>query len=443
MKKLFLSIAVGCIAGAAAASPLFEDDGNDKYVSPYFNYLPPTYLDDVYVDEGWGSNWFISAQGGFSAFLGTPSGCGDVFNRTKPLLNVSIGKWLNPKIGGRLSFQGLSLMDAEGKSRDYQNYHADFLYNASSHFRGDMEALPKWDCIPYAGVGFISNSYTENKHFAFSYGIIGRYRMATRWHVSAELGMTTTFQDFDGLGKRNRVGDHLLQASIGLTATLGKLGWKRVIDSMPYIYQNDQMLNFILSEEKEKRRVQSVHEEKAPIAGNDTSRNAYPRNNYSGLNALRQRLQYRNQGMADVSGNEEGMIEPSMMQVDKDTLGFVVRYLKSIQESENHTGKPIFFYFHLNSTQLVPESQTINVAEIANMIKEHDLSATIVGAADSKTGRSELNKELGLKRANFISELLRQHGVEKERITLQNAGGIDLYRPFTANRNVKLTIYQK
>ena len=47
--------------------------------------LKPTYLKNVSEAANWGSNWFIEAKGGASAFLGSPIGCGDVFDRTMPV----------------------------------------------------------------------------------------------------------------------------------------------------------------------------------------------------------------------------------------------------------------------------------------------------------------------------------------------------------------------
>ncbi|MBQ6750823.1 MAG: OmpA family protein [Bacteroidaceae bacterium] len=434
MKRLMMTLAAGFIAGTIVASPLQEGDGDYKPISPYFNYLPPTYLDDVYADGGWKSNWFISVQGGFSAFLGTPIGHGDFFDRTKILLNASVGKWITPTIGGRIYFQGMKLMDADMVSREYQNYHADFLYNITSHYRNDESALPKWDCIPYVGVGLINNSHTKNHPFAFSYGIIGRYRVAKRWHITSEIGCTTTFQDFDGNGNKDRFGDNLLQASIGLSATLGKVGWRRVIDPRPYIYQNDQMLHYINSEKEiayNKRR-----EAKKRSTESDSIRSGKPRNNYSGLNSLRQRMKLREQWSTELG---EYNYDNNITKVS------VMDSVEVNKQSDNECldGEPIFFYFDINSTRLTPESRKIDIKEIANRIKERQLYVKIVGAADSKTGRARVNKKLGMRRAKYISSLLKDYGVDEERITIFNAGGINRYKPYTANRNVKLTIYTK
>ena len=118
MKKTMILMAACLVAGTAAAQ-------------------------DSPVDD-WGVNWFLSAKGGVSAFIGKPVGHGDLFDREKPLLNVSVGKWFTPHVAGRLAFQGLQLKDANMVSCNYQNLRVDFLYNLTAHSGG----MQKWDIIP-------------------------------------------------------------------------------------------------------------------------------------------------------------------------------------------------------------------------------------------------------------------------------------------------------
>ena len=63
----------------------------------------------------WGKNWFIEVKGGASAFLGSPIGCGDVFDRLTPALQVGLGKWFTPAVGGRVAYQGMSFKNGEFK----------------------------------------------------------------------------------------------------------------------------------------------------------------------------------------------------------------------------------------------------------------------------------------------------------------------------------------
>ena len=60
----------------------------------------PVYLDDVAGNLSFTSNWFLSVQGGMSAFIGKPVGCGDLFDRTKPMLSIGLGKWLIARQSG-------------------------------------------------------------------------------------------------------------------------------------------------------------------------------------------------------------------------------------------------------------------------------------------------------------------------------------------------------
>ena len=54
-----------------------------------------------------------------------------------------------------------------------------------------------------------------------------------------ELSGTTTFQDFDGYGKANHLGDHMLSLTAGFSFNIGKVGWKRAVDTRPYERHNE------------------------------------------------------------------------------------------------------------------------------------------------------------------------------------------------------------
>ena len=108
-KILFLSAL--CLSAmtvkASDANP--ASDSIVKQVSvtseQYLQTLKPTYLMNVSEAANWGRNWFIELKGGASAFLGSPIGCGDVFDRLSPALQVGLGKWFTPAVGGRVAYQ--------------------------------------------------------------------------------------------------------------------------------------------------------------------------------------------------------------------------------------------------------------------------------------------------------------------------------------------------
>lgn len=55
----------------------------------------------------------------------------------------------------------------------------------------------------------------------------------------------TTFQDFDGYGKANRPGDHMLSLTAGFSFHIGKVGWKRAIDPSPYVRRDQWLVDYV------------------------------------------------------------------------------------------------------------------------------------------------------------------------------------------------------
>ena len=459
MKKKVLLLAV--IGLAMTSLPvLAQSEGLEVIVEECeLQPLSPTFLDGVQENTGWHSNWFVTVQGGVSAFLGNPIGHEDFFGRTLPVFNAAVGKWVTPQFGARISFQGFKLNDWQIEKRSFQNLHADFLYNISSHFRNDREALPQWDVIPYVGLGIIRNSFTHQKPFALSAGVSVRYRLATRLHLTGELGATNTFQDFDGAGASNKFGDWLTHASLGLTFTIGKVGWKRVVDAKPYMSQNDILINYVgqlketnnrlarqhgkdedaLNEMKKILEIEGLLNKYKLINDDNGSQitKSFPKNDYSGLNSLRARIRNRSW-----NGDKENY-KPLVNEDFNDTGD---QGIKELIENEAKQGKvavgaPIFFFFKINTNKLTEESQVVNIKEIAKVAKKHNLYCKIIGAADSQTGNPQQNEMLSAKRADYIASMLRQLGVADDHISSQMVGGIDKYEPVQANRHTRVILF--
>ena len=400
-----------CLAAMTASAQTARQSSDSLYIQKSYSQeqmlmpVNPTYLKHVSEAANWGRNWFIEAKGGASAFLGTPIGCGDVFDRVTPLLQIGVGKWFTPAIGGRIGFQGLSFKNAEFHTMKYQFVHADFLYNITSGIRQNESGIPLWDVIPFVGVGMIHNSDWINNctcqggssgshPFAFTYGVEARYRISDRVHLVGEVSGMLTARNFDGIGTSTKFGDNMISVSAGLSFTIGKTGWKRVVDATPYIEQNLALQDYIAY-----MRDKNAHLEKR-LAGNDDGKTVYPKNSYSGLNSLRARLSMNGNG----------------------------NHLKV------SIGVPIYFFFKLNTDKLVDKSQLVNLDDIAKMAKQENLKIKISGAADSATGTQSGNQDLGKRRAKFIAKALIKRGVDKSQIKAYNLGGIDKYAANEANR---------
>ena len=430
-----------CLAAMTASAQTARQSSDSLYIQKSYSQeqmlmpVNPTYLKNVSEAANWGRNWFIEAKGGASAFLGTPIGCGDVFDRVTPLLQIGVGKWFTPAIGGRIGFQGLSFKNAEFHMMKYQFVHADFLYNITSGIRQNESGIPLWDVIPFVGVGMIHNSDWINgctcqggssgsRPFACTYGVEARYRISDRVHLVGEVSGMLTARNFDGIGILTKFGDNMISVSAGLSFTIGKTGWKRVVDATPYIEQNLALQDYIAY-----MRDRNAHLEKR-LAGNSDGKTVYPKNSYSGLNSLRARLSMSGKGGRngiDSIGGRNGNDLDNANGHRSDSIALSDHFKVGV-------GVPVYFFFKLNSDKLVDESQLVNLDDIAKIAKEENLSIQISGAADNATGTQSGNHDLGKRRAKYIAKALVKRGVDKCQVKDYNYGGIDKYKANEANR---------
>lgn len=431
--------------------------------------LEPAYLKDAVEISPWRGNWFVDVSGGVSAFVGSPLGCGDIFDRMKPALSVSVGKWFTPAIGTRIVFQGLQFKDALLESRDFQHLHADLMWNVMPGISRTKEDF-RWDLVPYVGLGILHNDETGRHPFAVSYGVQGRCRLTDRLHLTAELGCATTFKDFDGMGAGNRWGDRLLSLTAGFSYTIGKKGWKRVVDAAPYIERNERLIGYARSLRNENERLRQKNSNTTRIIaelekilkleglldkyadrlssikesnGKETA-GGYPKNDYSGLNSLRARLR-------DAQADKDKHKADTIFIHGKDTvyrtydMDSTYRSGGSFQSNDfivstlpvdgRYIGPPIYFFFVLDTDRLTDPSQLVNLDGIARIAKKHGLHVQIIGAADSATGNDTINNGLSQRRAAYIAGQLQLRSVDANRIETVSAGGIDKYKPTEANRN--------
>lgn len=424
MKKKILLLSMLAISGMSVNAQHVDsqtDSIHEDFVQVdevLLRPLQPTYLSRSKDGFGWNSNWFVEAKGGCTAFLGNPVGCGDLFDRTSPVLQIGIGKWFNPSIGGRIEFQGMKFKNANRQMMSYQSVHADFMYNITGTLGQNDEGISRWDLVPFAGVGIIRNAdwrngclcpgvMSNNNPFAIDYGIQVGYRLTDRLHLIAEISGLTTTRSFDAVGTSARFGDTMLNLSAGLSVTIGKTGWKRTVDARPYVRQNDYLLERCRMLETQLDQCKNKNEENASLSKNY-------RNDYRGLNSLRFRM-----SAEGANYDEEANADSSLESNPKESITI---------------GVPVFFYFKLNSNHLVDESQLSNLDEIAKLAISESLNISISGSADNATGNERVNQKLSKSRAQYIGQELVSRGVSREKILAVSRGGIDEYTPIEANR---------
>ena len=479
MKKKIVIMSMLCLALTASASGQ-SNEVDSSYMEPVITSdvmlqsLQPTYLRNVSEGSGWDRNWFLEVKGGTSAFLGSPVGCGDLFDRLTPALQVGVGKWFTPAVGGRIEFQGCQFKNAEFATMKYQFIHADFMYNLTAFIRQNELGLSRWDVIPFLGIGMVHNSDWSsgnrsgtNHPFAFAYGLEARYRITNRLHLLAELSGMTTMKNFDAIGSSSRFGDNMLTLSAGLSVSIGKVGHKRIIDAKPYMSQNEWLLDYANGLSSRNRYLtKRVHEDELCMTeyrkileieglldlykdrltdkGHTKIKSLYPKNDYSGLNSLRARLANRGwdgnpntmpRAMQKRNGMEDTEDIYSLDSLFNNSGVTDNAYLSAMLNGQEYIGAPIYFFFHLGTDVLTEKNQVMNLDEIARVANKHGLQVKVIGAADSATGTESINDNLSRQRAEYIRRLLLDRGVDDSRVYTIYAGGIDKYSPAEANRN--------
>ena len=463
-KQIIFIFAVLCSLQARANVRTTQED-TVRYTSFYdvtelLQPMQPAYLDGVVLPMSRSGNWFVGIAGGATAFLGTPLGCEDLFGRLKPSYSLAVGKWFTPSVGARINYNGMQFKDARLSTQDYHYIHADLLWNILGRRYARQEQV-RWGLAPFAGVGLLHNATNGHNPFAISYGVQGQYRISKRVSAVLELSGTTTFQDFDGYGRTNRPGDHILSLTAGFTFHIGKVGWKRAVDATPYIHRNERLVDYANFLTEENRRYAGLHDrDRRTLAelkkileieglldaydhlleDDNDGYKGYPVNNYSGLNSLRARLKNRHwNGKSPLDETASRFDNESRLSERQDTLS--TDSTTFLYAGGECIGAPVYFFFSLNTARLTDASQMLNLDELARVANKYDLSVRVTGAADSSTGTSRINDSLSQSRAGFIAAELERRGIPAERIAKVSRGGIADHDPVEANRHTKVELF--
>ena len=463
-KQLILIFAVLCSFQAHAG--VHSVQGDTVQPPSFYNVTEelqptqPVYLDGVVLPMSRTGNWFVSIAGGTMAFLGTPLGCEDLFGRLKPSYSLAVGKWFSPSVGARINYSGLQFKAGALSTQDYHHIHADLLWNVLGRRYARQDQV-RWNLAPFAGIGLLHNATNGHNPLAISYGVQGQYRISRRVSVVLGLSGTTTFQDFDGYGHPNRLGDHMLSLTAGFTFHLGKIGWKRAVDATPYARQNEWLVDYANFLSKENKRhadlndrnrrtfielkkileIEGLLDKYGSLITEDSidKHQGYPTNNYSGLNSLMARLRNRHwNGISPLDSTNTRYVNDDRSPEELAINGS--EDMKLMQAGEC-IGSPVYFFFNLNTVHLTDVSQMLNLDELARVANKYGLSVRVTGAADSSTGTPVLNNSLSTSRADYIVAELGRRGMPVERIIKVSRGGIADHVPVEANRHTKVELF--
>ena len=351
----------------------------------------------VITNSFW-DNWFFSLGGGASVLMGDGDHAGSFGKRISPTLNVAVGKWFTPGVGLRLQYSGLQAKgftdqkDADYvrgnqfkggyyKQRfDYMNLHGDVLFNLNALF-GGYNRQRVYEVIPFVGAGFIHN-YTKPRReaLALNVGVLNRFRLSDALDINVEFSALGTEDKFDGEIGGSRSFDSMLNLTAGITYRFPSRGFRRPVPQL--ISQAELAL---------------LQDNLAVMA----ARNAELQN------AL---AEAKSQPVAEVTETE--VVIPSDIA-------------------------PRTVFFSIGSSEVSPR-EAMNLSYLAEQMKQFPQTTyTVNGYADAATGSAEFNKQLSLKRAQAVVDVLvHKYGIAADRLKADANGGVDRFGQRILNRVV-------
>ena len=382
------------------------------------------HVDSVrYMTTKAGQNWFITLNGTMNWWQGSdkyPQGDYDKVHWDRMGFGGSfnLGKWINHKVGVRLSYDdngfnsyiygthpnsNFNFLYGDNPHPDengyyethgmYHNLHADFLFSPIDFFQGFYNPERLWTPVLYAGMGvacvsehfFVTESLinTESRNFEYStqIGLLNRFRVNEYLDLNLDLNWSTQEWHIDSWyyecgyafsGPRPRAYDFNYSVDLGLTYYI-----RGRIYELPSNYEREM--------KEMSERIKHLEDELAAV--------------------------------------------PVPVPVPADT---VVIYQDNIEA----ISYPFSIFFNLDSYQLMSKRDLVNLREIANVAKANGYKLRLRGSCDSATATAEYNQKLSENRCRKIMMELLDMGFPEEDIILEPVGGVAELKPTEFDRRV-------
>lgn len=378
MKKFMISLAIASIAMVSFAQETVSE------------VVVPTKEGQV-VTNSFGSNWFLSVNGGLNFYNGVVTAGQSPFKHLSPALQVAVGKWHTPGFGWRVAYNGLNVQTyGWAQHRTYMNFHFDAMFNLSNLICG-YNAERIWNVTTFLGGGWAGRKAFESNDITGSItanvGLINSFRLSEHWAINLELSTTFLRNGFSGIAGRSGH-DMMFTALAGVTYNFNKVGWEAAPDVDAIMAMNAAAL--------------------------------------AELNTQLQAKETENAGLKN------------QLAAAKNSLVAAQQALKECEGKVTTVSQSVFFSF--NSSKVSSKKEIINLQGLADAVKNSNAKLSVIGYADSATGSAEYNQKLSEARANAVAEKLIEMGVPQDKIIVEGKGGVEAEKPARLNRRVIITI---
>lgn len=368
---------------------------------PDVKYLSPKFKDNIFISVGVGAQGYLNKDNFNYGF-------GHVI---KPLVNLSVGKWMDPYWGLRGQVSGwqskmytdINHLNNGGVydkfSHNYINLNLDFMLNLTNLWRA-YSPDNKWDMTLFLGPGLSFGKF-HNKQVDVlvngSLGLGGKYNINKYWAIDLEARthlMPTFFHTNKYNGSEEIAGrsyqDGLLSVSVGATYTFGGKKFDRYESGAQEMRQqlNDK------------------------------------------INNLENQLQ-QTQSQLDAAKLAEQLAKKELALVEAEKAKAVAEAAR--KDYTQYVG------FTINKVDVKTE-QMVVLQAVANYMEENpNVKMKVVGYADKQTGSKYFNQKISERRAkNVYNLLIKKFGVSADRLSYVGLG--DQEQPFKVNQYNRLVM---
>ena len=360
--------------------------------------------DIKYMSTKFKDNIFISVGVGIQGYLNTDNfdyGFGKVM---EPLVNLSVGKWMDPYWGLRGQISGwqsklytdVNRLNNGGVYDKFQhkyiNLNLDFMLNLTNLWRV-YSPDNKWDMTLFLGPGLSFGKFHNEQLDVLingSIGLGGKYNINKYWAIDLEARthlMPTFYYTTEYTGQEEIAGrsyqDGLLSLSVGATYTFGG---------------------------KNFTRYESGAQELREVLNNK-------------INALESELK-TSQSQLEAAKVAEQVAKKEVALVEKERDEAIA--LANRKDFKQYVG------FTINKSAVKTEQMVVLQAVANYMAENPNVKMKVVGYADKQTGSKYFNLKLSERRAKTVYNLLvKKFGVPENRLSYIGLG--DQEQPFTQN----------
>ena len=321
-------------------------------------------------------------------------------------VDVSLGKWWTPFIGGRINWLGLAnnVLGNDGAPLNPQQHFitGDLLWSLTDTFWGYKETRV-WNVAPYVSGG-LAITPAAAAEWIYGGGILNRFYLSNRVDLLLDFRAMVAKASWYGVTVEKSIGhfEFPLSATIGVAIKLGKTGFNRHSSITPVVI---------------------------PVP--------FTTEQYNALADKVAALEKENAELKDKIAALEEEVAPLRQLTDGQTYLYENGKFTAVDVKP---GSPITLYFDCGSAKL-SEREKAHFEYFANTVVDENSKLAVNGYADKQTGSAKRNQQLSEQRVKTVVDLLLKAGAKEENIESAAHGAtVQLFDGAAKNRGVTVEL---